>query len=93
MKSFGLFGEKLGHSLSPEIHRIIFEKLNIKGTYNLFEINKENFHKAVDSVKTLNITGVNVTIPYKEDVIIQLDFVSSEAKRIGAIKIIMDLDI
>ncbi len=88
MKSFGLFGEKLGHSLSPEIHRIIFEKLNINGTYNLFEINKENFYKAVDSVKTLSIKGVNVTIPYKEDVIKQLDFVSSEAKRIGAINTI-----
>lgn len=88
MKSFGLLGEKLGHSLSPEIHRIIFEKLNINGTYNLFEINKENFHKAVDSVKTLSIKGVNVTIPYKEDVIKQLDFVSSEAKRIGAINTI-----
>ncbi|MDO4535485.1 MAG: shikimate dehydrogenase [Clostridium perfringens] len=92
MKSFGLFGEKLGHSLSPEIHRIIFEELNIKGTYNLFEINKENFHKAIDSVKTLNIKGVNVTIPYKEDIIKQLDFVSSEAKRIGAINTIKIVD-
>lgn len=92
MKSFGLFGEKLSHSLSPEIHRIIFEKLNIKGTYNLFEIKKENFYKALDSVKTLNIKGVNVTIPYKEDIIKQLDFVSSEAKRIGAINTVKIVD-
>ena len=92
MKSFGLFGEKLGHSLSPEIHRIIFNELHIKGTYNLFEINKENFHKALDSVKTLNIKGVNVTIPYKEDIIKQLDFVSSEAKRIGAINTVKIMD-
>ena len=43
MRNFGLLGEKLGHSLSPEIHRIIFKKLNIEGTYALFEIKKENF--------------------------------------------------
>ena len=92
MESFGLFGEKLSHSLSPEIHRIIFEQLNIKGTYSLFEIKKENFHKALDSVKTLNIKGVNVTIPYKEDIIKQLDFVSSEAKRIGAINTVKIVD-
>lgn len=40
MRNFGLLGEKLGHSLSPEIHRIIFKKLNIEGTYALFEIKK-----------------------------------------------------
>ena len=33
----GLIGEKLGHSLSPEIHQKIFEKLGICGTYNLLK--------------------------------------------------------
>lgn len=92
MKSFGLFGEVLGHSLSPKIHKIIFEKLNIDGTYNLFEIKKESFHKAIDSVKTLNIKGVNVTIPYKEEVIDQVDFISPEARRIGAINTVKIID-
>ncbi len=92
MRNFGLLGEKLGHSLSPEIHRIIFKKLNIEGTYALFEIKKENFCKALDSVKTLNIQGVNVTIPYKEDIIKQIEFISSEAKRIGAINTVKIID-
>lgn len=92
MISFGLFGEVLGHSLSPEIHKIIFEKLNIDGTYNLFEIKKENFNKAIDSAKTLNIRGVNVTIPYKEKIMNQVDFISYEAKRIGAINTVKFLN-
>ncbi len=92
MKSFGLFGEKLCHSLSPEIHRIIFDQLHIKGTYNLFEIKRKDFYKALDSAKTLNIKGINVTIPYKEDIIKQLDFISSEGKRIGAINTVKILD-
>ena len=92
MKSFGLFGEKLGHSLSPEIHKIIFKEKNIKGTYNLFEIKRENFNKAIDSAKILNIKGVNVTIPYKEDIINQVDFISAEAKRIGAINTVKFLN-
>lgn len=85
MKVFGLFGEKLSHSLSPEIHRMIFEKLNIDGTYGLFSIKRENFNNAITSIKTLGIDGVNVTIPYKEEVMKYLDNISNEAKNIGAI--------
>lgn len=85
MKTLGLFGEKLGHSLSPEIHDMIFKELNIKGTYSLFSIEKNNFYKAIDSIKTLGINGVNVTIPYKIDVMEYLDEVSEDARKIGAV--------
>ena len=41
MDFYGVVGEKLTHSLSPQIHARIFEELNIKGAYKLFEIPKE----------------------------------------------------
>lgn len=85
MELYGLLGEKLGHSLSPEIHEPIFDKLNIKGKYNLFSIKKEDFPEVVSSLKVLGIKGVNVTIPYKEEIMKQLDIVSEEAKKIGAV--------
>lgn len=92
MEIYGLFGEKLSHSLSPKIFQILFEKYNIQGTYSAFEIKKENFENAVQSCKVLNIKGANVTIPYKEDVIAQLDEIDDCVKKIGACNCIKFLD-
>lgn len=88
MELYGLLGEKLDHSLSPEIHEPIFKELKIDGKYNLFSIEREKISKVIESLKILGIKGVNVTIPYKEDVIEQLDFISEEAKKIGAVNTI-----
>ncbi len=84
MEVYGLLGEKLSHSMSPAIYKILFEKYKLKGTYSLYEINKNNFENAVNSVKTLGIKGVNVTIPYKEDVLKQLDEIDLSVNKIEA---------
>ncbi len=84
MEAFGIFGEKLGHSMSPAIYNILFKQYGVEATYSLFEIKKENFVNSIASCKTLNIKGVNVTIPYKHDVIGQLDELDDSVKKIGA---------
>ena len=83
----GLIGEKLGHSLSPEIHQKIFEKLGICGTYNLLPIARMNLK---DTVETLleSMDGFNVTIPYKEQVIPFLDELDRDTAKIGAVNVI-----
>ncbi|MGO0985098.1 shikimate dehydrogenase [Clostridioides difficile] len=88
MNFFGLIGEKLSHSVSPQIHKRLFEILNIEGAYKNFEISKENIPMLDDAIKLLEIKGVNVTVPYKERVMEFLDFISPEAKRIGAVNTI-----
>ena len=85
---YGLIGEKLGHSFSPEIHNIILNKLNLKGSYNLFEVKRENLSKAVDGLRVMGARGINVTIPYKIDIREFLDELSSESEKIGAINTI-----
>lgn len=45
MNFFGLVGEKLSHSVSPQIHKRIFEILNIESAYKNFEIPKEDISK------------------------------------------------
>lgn len=92
MKLFGLIGEKLGHSLSPDIHNKIFKDNNIDGLYNLFSVKSVFKNKIVESLKTLGVQGCNVTIPYKEVVMQQLDFISDEAKSIGAVNTIFIKD-
>lgn len=88
MEFYGLIGEKLPHSLSPKIHNTLFKALEIEGAYKLFEVEREELGKTIDSLKLLKIKGVNVTIPYKQDVMKYLDFISEEAKKIGAVNTI-----
>lgn len=85
---YGLLGEKLGHSFSPQIHSLIFKELDIDGYYHLFEVDKLELQCAILGFKALKVKGVNVTIPYKVDVIKYLDELSPEGKNIGAINTI-----
>ena len=77
----GLLGRKLGHSYSPQIHAML-------GSYGyaLFEKEPEALE---DFLKNGDFTGLNVTIPYKKDVIPFLDEVSDRAKRLGAVNTIV----
>ncbi|MBU3161193.1 shikimate dehydrogenase [Clostridium frigoris] len=85
---YGLLGEKLSHSVSPQIHSMIFNKLSIKGYYHLFEVGKKDLKVAIEGFKVIKPMGINVTIPYKIKVMEFLDEVSVEAKAIGAVNTI-----
>lgn len=87
-KLYGLIGEKLGHSISPQIHRLIFEKLQIEAQYKKYEIEKIQLEKFIFELDQSNIKGINVTIPYKEVVMRFLDSCSEEAMLIGAVNTI-----
>ena len=80
MKS-GLLGRKLGHSYSPQIHEYLGPY-----SYDLFEKEPE---EVGSFVKNGDFSGINVTIPYKKDVIPYLDALSPLAKRMGAVNTIV----
>ncbi len=82
---YGLLGEKLSHSISPQIHSLVFNKLNMKGYYHLFELKSNDLKVAIEGFKVIKPRGINVTIPYKIQVMQFLDEVSKEAKDIGAV--------
>lgn len=91
-KSFGVIGENLSHSLSPIIHDKFFKKTGILGTYNLFEVKREDLKDVVRALKVLGIKGANVTMPYKIDIMEYLDELSPEAEKIGAVNTITIAD-
>lgn len=86
MNKYGLVGKKLGHSLSPEIHNYIFDKLGVEAEYSLYEI--EDGKDILKLMEEKGIKGFNITIPYKEIVMSQLDFISEEAEKIGAVNLV-----
>lgn len=77
----GLLGRKLGHSYSPQIHRQLGNY-----AYTLFEKEPQELE---EFLKSGDFTGLNVTIPYKKDVIPFLDELSPVAKRLGAVNTIV----
>ncbi len=79
---YGLIGEKLGHSYSKIIH----EKL-ADYTYDLIPLTKEEFNPFMEKK---DFTAINVTIPYKQEVIPYLDELNPLAKEIGAVNTIVN---
>ena len=51
MVHFGLIGARLGHSLSPQIHQLIFKELGVEGTYDLLEIPPEELYASVHELR------------------------------------------
>ncbi len=88
MQTFGLIGKKLTHSFSKKYFTEKFEKENIKeAIYELFELPTiEHFPDLIKSQPTLK--GLNVTIPYKLEVLPFLDEIDAAAARIGAVNVI-----
>lgn len=79
---YGLIGEKLGHSFSKEIHERIADY-----SYDLIPLSKSEFK---DFMEQKQFTAINVTIPYKKDVIPYLDELDDNAAAIGAVNTIVN---
>ena len=77
----GLLGRKLSHSYSPQIHSYLGDY-----SYDLFEKEPEELE---DFLRNGDFTGLNVTIPYKKEVIPYLDDLSPVAKKMGAVNTIV----
>ncbi|MGL4851479.1 MAG: shikimate dehydrogenase family protein [Phocaeicola sp.] len=87
MKKYGLIGYPLGHSFSKEFFNQKFQSEHIPATYLNFEIPKVEQVLQVLAVES-QLEGLNVTIPYKEQIIPFLDELSDEATAIGAVNVI-----
>ena len=91
MIRLGLIGYPLGHSLSPKIHTAALQACGLQGDYSLFPVHPEDIQGLKDllaRVRTGEISGLNVTIPHKQNVIELMDELSPTAKAIGAVNTI-----
>ncbi|HEX9384932.1 MAG TPA: shikimate dehydrogenase [Anaerolineales bacterium] len=91
MIRLGLIGFPLSHSLSPKIHTAALQSCGLEGDYSLFPIHpddKQSLKDLLFRVRSGEIHGLNVTIPYKQNVIPFLDELTPTAKSIGAVNTI-----
>ena len=72
------------HSISPFIHNQAFEATNTNGVYLAWEVKATDLAETVANIRRYQMFGINLSMPYKEQVIPYLDQLSEEARLIGA---------
>ncbi|NLE25573.1 MAG: shikimate dehydrogenase [Clostridiaceae bacterium] len=90
---YAVIGEKLSHSISPQIHREFFTKAKINAEYEQVEVPKTEVSEVLDRLKEVGYSGINVTIPYKTEIMASLNTVSDIVTRIGAVNTVKIGDI
>ncbi|KAL6916279.1 hypothetical protein FSST1_007774 [Fusarium sambucinum] len=80
---FGIYGNNTSQSLSPAMHEAAFNLLGMPHHYNIYT--KDSMDELFEMVKDVKFGGASITAPFKTAVIPKMDFLSEEAKAIGAV--------
>ncbi len=84
----GVIGHPIAHSFSPHLHNAAIDVLGIDYCYVAFHVLPGKVGSAIQGMRSLNIRGLNVTLPHKRAVMEHLDQISEEALAIGAVNTI-----
>ena len=88
MKKYLVIGNPINHSLSPKLHNFWMKKNNIDGIYEKKEINNSEFQNLILQIREKKLSGINVTVPFKNEIISYLDVLSNEAKKTQSVNTI-----
>ena len=88
-KKFGIIGNPVKHSLSPVLHNYWFEKYEIDASYSILEVEDENLQNIIKKIRSQELSGVNVTLPYKQKIINQTDKIVNDAELTGSVNTIL----
>ncbi len=92
MKHFFVVGNPIKHSLSPKLHNYWLKNNNIQASYEKKLLRKENIKDLFSEIRANNISGVNVTLPFKKLVIPLVDDLTSIAKEAQSVNTIYKLN-
>ena len=79
-KKFGIIGNPIKHSLSPILHNYWFDKYKIDAKYSIIETQDDNFSSIISDLKNGKISGINITLPYKQKIVPHLDILVNDAE-------------
>lgn len=93
MKSrYCLIGRGINYSFSPLLHSEIFSVYSIDATYEIMNLEENHLKEVIEKLRSGEISGINVTIPYKEKIMKYLDELTPEASEIGAVNTVSKRD-
>ncbi|OED29672.1 shikimate dehydrogenase [Methanosphaera sp. WGK6] len=84
----GVIGHPIEHSFSPPMHNNAYTQMNMDYKYVPFHVQPADVKNIITAAKTMNIKGLNVTIPHKTTIIPYLDEIDETARRINAVNTI-----
>ncbi|MFN3692921.1 MAG: shikimate dehydrogenase [Candidatus Paceibacteria bacterium] len=88
MITTALIGSPVDHSVSPTLFKLYADEHGLEYAHSKFDVKAENLEIVIKSLNAYGFAGVNITLPYKADVIPFLDTLSPEAQAIGAVNTI-----
>jgi len=89
-KIYGVIGDPISHSMSPAMLNDIFDYYKLEARYHAFHVKPGQVKAAIEGIRALGVSGINVTIPHKVEVIEYLDEVEEVAANIGAVNTIVN---
>jgi len=89
MIKLGLIGTPIAHSLSPSLHKGFMNSVGLQGSYELFEMEQLPSEGLRRFMKNRQLTGLNVTIPFKEQVVHELDEIDESAEQLRTVNTIV----
>jgi shikimate dehydrogenase len=91
-KTYCIIGDPVQHSLSPAIQNAAFKSLGLNCAYIAFRVPKGELQESVSSLRSINISGFNVTSPHKIEIIKHVDVLDYTAQKAKAINTIMNVE-
>ncbi len=79
-KKFGIIGNPIKHSLSPILHNYWFDKYKIDANYSIIEIEDSELPNLINRIKNKDLTGINITLPYKQKIVPHIDILINDAQ-------------
>lgn len=89
-KLYAVIGDPIEHSLSPLMQNLAFHRLGLNSVYLAFRVQRRDLRNAIMGMRSLGISGFNVTVPHKISVITYLDDVDGLAIEMGAVNTVVN---
>ena len=87
-KFFAIIGNPIDHSLSPTLHEYWLKKYNIDAKYELIKAEETSLKNITDKIRNKELSGINVTLPFKQKIIPFLDNLVNDAKSTNSVNTI-----
>lgn len=92
IRTYCIIGDPIHHSLSPGMQNAAFAALGLNCTYIAFRVPPSELKESVESLRSINIAGFNVTVPHKVEVMKHLDELDVTAKKAAAVNTVNNIE-
>jgi len=92
VKTYCIIGDPIHHSLSPGMQNAAFNALGLNCTYIAFRVPTNELKESVESLRSINIAGFNVTVPHKVGIMEHLDELDATAKKAAAVNTVNNIE-